>query len=168
MSDVVKKPVEKPINNIDSDIKNAIIIRKYLQNYNEYTTFIANVKRDLSEERALLSIGIAPKVSQMSNAPGSDGLNHSQQETYCIEKTPAIEKKIAKLENDLKKIEPIMIRLNKSLESLTELDNRLIRDKWIYNFTWRVVAKGQQCSRCTAIRSSARIIDSLAIMVFGE
>ena len=143
-----------------------VAVRQYLMRYTEFSTYIDNVKADIEDLEAKLPLNAAPKVPSLSPAPGGGGDTASQQERVYFEKE-AIPEKIAKLRGELAKIEPLMNRLNRSLEALTEGDRLLITERFIDNSSWILVASDLHTSIGYCRKRSGKVLEILAGMMFG-
>ncbi|MGE1063449.1 sigma-70 family RNA polymerase sigma factor [Megasphaera paucivorans] len=146
--------------------KNVAVIKYYLQHYQEQMTYIENVKADIADYEAMLSLNAAPKIPSLSFAPGGNGSDLSQQEQEYFKKEK-IPNKIAALRTELAEKEPIMNRLNRSLEALTESDRMIICNKYIKEMSWKMTAACVNCSEGYCRKRSEKVLEILAEMVFG-
>ncbi|WP_427112983.1 RNA polymerase subunit sigma-70 [Megasphaera sueciensis] len=146
--------------------ENIASVKYYLQHYQEITTYIANVKGDIVDYEAKLPLNAAPKVSSLSPAPCGSNTNVSQEERIFIEKE-AIPDKIAALRAELDEKEPIINRLNRSLEALTESDRMIVCNKYIKEMSWKMTAACVNCSEGYCRKRSEKVLEILDEMIFG-
>ena len=146
--------------------KQAAAVKKYLTRYREITTYIDNIKADIADYEARLPLSAAPKVPSLSFAPGGSGDNISQQERDYFSKDE-MEKKIRMLQAELTQIEPLMNRLNRSLDALGETDKAIIWSKYVEAFSWHITARAAHCSEGYCRKRSEKILEVLAGMIFG-
>lgn len=160
---VIKQCVEN-----DSTLAHKNAVKRYLKQYREYNVYIQNIKEEIEDTKELLLQDADPKVSRISNAPGSDGRNHSEPESVCMNKLENAPARIVKLQGDLQAIEPIIKRLSRSLDALEESDRQLMYNKWVEDYSWYVVARGQHWSIDRCRNRSDKVLGMLAVMMFGE
>ncbi|KMO85677.1 hypothetical protein AB840_12120 [Megasphaera cerevisiae DSM 20462] len=142
-------------------------VKQYLIRYREFTTYIENVKADIADYKAKLQLNAAPKVPSLSPAPsGGGGENTSQQERDYFSKE-AIPNKIAQLQRDIARIEPMINRLNRSLEALPPTDRGIITRRLIDNESWMIITSDLHVTEGYCHRRISKIIKQLAGMMFG-
>ncbi|MCI1750908.1 MAG: RNA polymerase subunit sigma-70 [Megasphaera cerevisiae] len=146
--------------------KQAAAVKEYLTRYREITTYIDNIKADIADYEARLPLSAAPKVPSLSFAPGGSGDNISQQERDYFSKEE-MEKKIRMLQAELTQIEPVMNRLNRSLEALDKTDHMIVWNKYVLKMSWNLTAGCTNCSEGYCRKRSEKVLEILAGMIFG-
>jgi hypothetical protein len=146
--------------------KNTVVIKYYLINYKKNMMYITNVKADIADYEKMMSLNAAPKVPSLSLSPGGGGVTDSQQEREYFSKED-IREKVGALQADLGKLTPIMKRLNRSLEALTDTDREIIRCKYIEGFSWYITANEAHCSEGYCRKRCEKILGILDGMIFG-
>lgn len=146
--------------------KQAAAVKEYLTRYREITTYIDNIKADIADYEARLPLSAAPKVPSLSFAPGGGGDTISQQERDYFSKED-MEKKIRMLQAELTQIEPVMNRLNRSLDALGETDRAIIWNRYVEAFSWHITARAAHCSEGYCRKRSEKVLEILAGMIFG-
>ena len=143
-------------------------VRKYLKQYNAMTAYVANVQEEIEDCRARLSLLAVPRVASLSPAgvPGGHGETISQEEREYAKKEE-LEEKIQRLTQDIADIEPNLKRLIRSLDALNDTDRDIVTRRMIYNESWRIIASDNAVSEGYCRRRAPKIIDVLAVMMFG-
>lgn len=145
------------------------VVEQLLKKYTVTKIYIDNLHADLEDYHALQQLLPAPKVPSLSYAPGSDGKTSNQEEQYCITKE-AMLKRIAEIQDKLMEIEPVMKRLDKSLEalkSISEIDWCIIHSRHIEKCSWESIARHTNASIGYCKNKEKRAMDLLNDMIFG-
>lgn len=141
-------------------------VREYLKRYHEFNTYIKNIKADMDDLRARESLSAAPKIPSLSHAPGGTGIMTSQEENAMYEKE-SIEVRIHKLQSDLAKIEPLMRRLDRSIEALSYADKVIAEERFISGASWLCIADILHMSETAVRKRAGRVLEQIAAMMFG-
>lgn len=142
------------------------VVMQYLRRYNEFKTYIDNLHADIDDLQARLNEDVTPRTPSLSFAPGSSGDMLSQQERVYMEKE-MIPFKIEAMKNKLAEIEPMMKRLNRSIDSLPRDEQAIVREGLINNSSWKVVGGNIGLSEGGCRKKSKKILQTLASMMFG-
>lgn len=145
-----------------------ISIREYLRRYHEFTVYIANIQEEIKECESQIQMDAAPKVPTLSPSGGcgGNGEEHSPQEQAYFRKEE-LNARIIKLHTDLNHIEPLMKRLNRSLDALTASDRQIIQARFIDGQSWENTARCANCSVGFCRKRANKILEMLAGMMFG-
>lgn len=146
--------------------KDVAAVKYYLRHYQENMTYIENVKADIANYKAMLPLDAAPKIPSLSFAPGGSGSDLSQQEREYFKKEE-IPNKIVALQTELAKKEPIINRLNRSLEALDKTDHMIVWNKYVLKMSWNLTAGCANCSEGYCRKRSEKVLEILAGMIFG-
>lgn len=143
-------------------------VRKYLKQYNAMTAYVANVQGDIEDCRAQLSLLASPRVASLSPAgvPGGGGEPVSQEEREYLKKEE-LDAKIQHFTQDIAGIEPALNRLSRSIEALNDTDREIVTRRMIHNESWRIIASDNAVSEGYCRRRLPKILDTLAVMMFG-
>lgn len=74
---------------------------------------------------------------------------------------------VRKMQAELGKIEPMIKRLERSLEALTETDRRIIELRYINGYSWPMVARAAYSSEGYVRKRCATVIELMTDMMFG-
>ena len=145
-------------------------VTEYLLRYREFSQYVANVKADIADCEALLEQDAAPSASSLSPTGGCGGGEQISQEERIYMQREELQKKIAKYQADLQQIEPLLKRLDRSLESLAsinETDAVILRDRYIDGASWERTARDTCCSVGFCRKRAQEALEILARMMFG-
>lgn len=143
-----------------------LAVKQYMARYREFSVYISNIYADIEDYETKLNLNAAPKVPSLSSAPGGSSDNDSQQERLFFEKETMIER-IEKLKGDLEAVEPMMKRLNRSLEALNDNDRAIVMRRLADNESWIIIAGDLHTSESYCRRRLRKILEILAGMMFG-
>lgn len=143
-------------------------IRGYLRRYNEFAVYMANIQEEIKECKNQMQMAAAPKIPVLSPSGGCGGSGelHSPQEQAYFQKEE-LNARIIKLHTDLNHIEPLMKRLNRSLDALTASDRQIIQARFIDGQSWENTARCANCSIGYCRKRANRALEILADMMFG-
>lgn len=141
-------------------------VKQYLIRYREFSTYISNIYADIEDYEAKLTLDATPKVPVLSSTPGGSDDSDSQQERIYFEKE-SIPDKIAQLRDELQQIEPMMNRLNRSLEALVDNDRAIVVRRLADNDSWLLIASDLHTSESYCRRRMGKVLEILAGMMFG-
>jgi hypothetical protein len=141
-------------------------VESYLRRYREFSTYVENVKADIADIEEQLKLSAAPKVPSLSFTPGGSGENTSPQEKEYLRKEKLHEKE-SSYRADLAQIEPMLKRLNRSVEALTDTDRKIIWARYIDGLSWEMVAYSGHCSVGFCRKRCREVLEILACMMFG-
>ena len=145
-----------------------ISIREYLRRYHEFMVYIANVQEEIKECESQMQMDAAPKVPTLSPSGGcgGNGEEHSPQEQAYFRKE-ALKERIVELHSNLRQIEPLMKRLNRSLDALISSDRAIIQARFIDGQSWENTARCANCSIGYCRKRANQALEILAAMMFG-
>ena len=145
-----------------------VSIREYLRRYNEFAVYMANIQEEIKECQSQMQMATSPKISVLSPSGGCGGSGelHSPQEQAYFQKEE-LNARIIKLHTDLNHIEPLMKRLNRSLDALTASDRQIIQARFIDGQSWENTARCANCSIGFCRKRANKILEILAGMMFG-
>ena len=145
-----------------------VSIREYLRRYNEFAVYMANIQEEIKECQSKTQMAAVPKIPVLSPAGGCGGSGelHSPQEQAYFQKEE-LNARIIKLQTDLSHIEPLMKRLNRSLDALTASDRQIIQARFIDGQSWENTARCANCSIGFCRKRANKILEILAGMMFG-
>lgn len=145
-------------------------VKEYLRRYNEFCQYINNVKADIEDLRALKNQEVAVAIPTLSPTGGcSNGQSISVEERAFFTQQE-IEERIAKYQHDLQQIEPLVKRLQRSLESLgasSETDRRIIQARYIDGQSWERTAEYAHTSYGYCRSREKKALQTLTGMMFG-
>ena len=141
-------------------------VREYLTRYYEFNTYIKNLKADLEDLNAMQALCAAPKVPTLSHTPGGNGIMISPEERAIYEKEN-LESRRKKLQSDLEKIEPLMRRLDRSIETLSYSDRIIAEERFIDGASWIRIADTLHMSETAVRKRSGKVLEQIAAMMFG-
>ena len=145
-------------------------VKEYLRRYREFSQYVINVKTDITECEALLQQEAAPAASSLSPTGGCGGGETISQEERIYMQREALKEKIRKYQADLQQIEPLIKRLNRSMESLAsinETDAVIVRDRYIDGASWESTARHTCCSVGFCRKRAREALKMLTSMIFG-
>ena len=145
-----------------------VSIREYLRRYNEFAVYMANIQEEIKECQSKMQMAAVPKIPVLSPAGGCGGSGelHSPQEQAYFEKEELCAR-IHQLQTDLSHIEPLMKRLNRSLDALTASDRQIIQARFIDGQSWENTARCANCSIGFCRKRANKVLEILAGMMFG-
>lgn len=139
-------------------------VKQYLQQYNDFKTYIENVKADIEDIKAQLRLEAAPKTTKFTGMPG--GGDSSQQE-MSLQRAEFLNKELDRLNRELIRLEPLVKRIDRSLNRLDKNDEMLMNSKWICNCSWESTAEIVSASVGYCRNQNERVLKKLARMIFG-
>lgn len=145
-------------------------VKEYLLRYREFSQYVANVKADIAECEALLQQEAAPSASSLSPTGGCGGGKQISQEERIYMQREALQEKIRKYQAELQQIEPLIKRLERSMESLAsinETDAVIVRDRYIDGASWESTARHTCCSVGFCRKRARGALKMLTSMMFG-
>ena len=145
-----------------------VSIREYLRRYNEFAVYMANIQEEIKECQSKMQMAAAPKIPVLSPSGGCGGSGelHSPQEQAYFQKEELCTR-IHQLQIDLSHIEPLMKRLNRSLDALTASDRQIIQARFIDGQSWENTARCANCSIGFCRKRANKVLEILAGMMFG-
>ncbi len=142
------------------------VVEQLLRKYTVTKTYIDNLHADIKEYEDLLQLPAVPKVPSLSPAPRESSEPLSQEEREYLKKEEITEN-VRKMQAELTKIEPVIKRLERSLEALTETDRRIIEARYINGYSWPMVARAAYSSEGYVRKRSKMVIELIADMILG-
>ena len=141
-------------------------VEQLLSKYTVTKTYINNLYADIEDYEARLQLPAAPKVPSLSPTPRGSGKSLSQEEREYLKREEMTEN-VRKMQAELGKIEPMIKRLERSLEALTETDRRIIELRYINGYSWPMVARAAYSSDGYVRKRCATVIELMTDMMFG-
>lgn len=141
-------------------------VKNYLRHYNEWKTYVTNLKQRIDDTEAMIRQPAAPKIPHLTFTPVSSGDNDTQQERETERKYRDIET-LALMRDDLQTIEPIINLLERSLQTLSEDDRKLIMWRWCDHHPWKEIAPWMNMSIRTCIYKNNEAMNKMANSMFG-
>lgn len=141
-------------------------VEQLLSKYTVTKTYINNLYADIEDYEARLQLPAAPKVPSLSPTPRGSGKSLSQEEREYLKREEMTEN-VRKMQAELGKIEPMIKRLERSLEALTETDRRIIELRYINDYSWPMVARAAYSSEGYVRKRSKMVIELMADMILG-
>lgn len=145
-------------------------VKEYLLRYHEFGQYIINVKADIEECELMLKQEAAPASPSLSPTGGCGGGENISQEERIFMRREKLREKIGNYHADLQQIEPLIKRLDRSLDSLTsmnETDARILRDRYIDKLSWENTAQHNCCSVGFCRKRAREALKTLTSMMFG-
>lgn len=145
-------------------------VKEYLLRYREFLQYVINVKTDIAECEALLQQEAAPSASSLSPTGGCGGGERISQEERIYTQREVLREKICKYRSELQQIEPLIKRLERSMESLAsinEIDAVILRDRYIDGASWERTARHACCSVGFCRKRARAALKTLTSMMFG-
>ncbi|WP_441562086.1 RNA polymerase subunit sigma-70 [Colibacter massiliensis] len=142
------------------------VVEQLLRKYTVTKTYIDNLHADIEEYEALLQLPAVPKVPSLSpaNRGSSEPISEEEQEYLVREE---MTENVRKKQKELRKIEPMIKRLERSLGALTETDRRIIETRYINGYSWPMVARAAYSSEGYIRKRCAVVIELMADMIWG-
>lgn len=141
-------------------------VETLLRKYNVTKVYIENLHAELEEYQTQLNLTAAPKVPSLSFAPGSNGEMLSQEEKSMCEKEK-IEEQQKNIQEELNKIEPVIKRLDRSIEALSYTDRTIVVERFINGASWMRIADMLHLSEPAVRKRSVRVLEKVSMMMFG-
>lgn len=141
-------------------------VEQLLRKYTVTKTYINNLYADIKDYEARLQLPAAPKVPFLSPAPTGSSEPLSQEEREYLKREEMTEN-VRKMQAELGKIEPMIKRLERSLEALTETDRRIIELRYINDYSWPMVARAAYSSEGYVRKRCKVAIELMTDMMFG-
>lgn len=141
-------------------------VETLLRKYNVTKVYIENLHAELEEYQTQLNLTAAPKVPSLSFAPGSNGEMLSQEEKSMCEKEK-IEELQKNIQEELNKIEPVIKRLDRSIEALSYADRTIVVERFINGASWMRIADVLHLSEPAVRKRSGRVLEKVSMMMFG-
>lgn len=145
-------------------------VKEYLRRYNEFCQYIDNVKADIADLQALKKQEAAAAVPTLSPTGGCSGGQSVSVEERAFFTQQEIEERIAKYQHELQQIEPLVKRLQRSLDSLgasSETDRRIIQARYIDDLSWERTAEYAHASYGYCRSRERKVLQTLTGMMFG-
>ena len=143
-----------------------IAVREYLRRYTEFTTYMDNLRADISDLESQLSLLPAPRVSSLSPAPGRCGEEITPAEREYM-KREAMQERLTTLQQELAELEPLINRLNRSLDALEYAEHEIILRRMIHGESWLIIAGDLNISESMCRRKGKYAVEKVAGMMFG-
>lgn len=141
-------------------------IKNYLRHYNEWKTYIENLRQQIIDTENLIREPAAPQIPHLSHTPISNSNNDTQQDREIKKKYREIED-LALLQDDLHRIESLINALDKSLKNLSENEKKLIMWRWADHHPWKEIAPLMNMSIRNCIYKNNEAMDKIANAMFG-
>ena len=145
-------------------------VKEYLLRSREFSQYVANVKADIEDCEAMLKQDAAPTASTLSPTGGCNGGEKISQEERIYMQRESLQEKITKYQAELQQIEPLIKRLDRSMESLAsinETDALILRDRYMDGVSWENTARHTCCSVGFCRKRAREALQTLARMMFG-
>lgn len=141
-----------------------------LGRYTELSQYIRNVKADMEEiKRALEEDTVLSAISYSPTSGCSKAASSSTEERAAI-RHDALCSKLYECAAKLQRVEPLIKRMDRSLEALGSLSptkRRIIEDRYIYRASWESTARRSCCSVGYCRKEAGRALEILSTMIFG-
>lgn len=141
-------------------------VEQLLRKYTVTKTYINNLYADIEDYEARLPLPAAPKVPSLSPAHQRSSELLSQEEWEYLAKEEMTEN-VRKMRAELAKIEPVIKRLERTLEALIETDRRIIEARYINDYSWTMVARAAYSSEGYVRKRCPVVIELITDMMFG-
>lgn len=135
-------------------------VKGLLHRYHRTAVYIKNLKEEIADKKAQIEAMPAPKVPGYSPTPGGGANNLSPEERAYFANERALER-ITELQCRINELEPILLRVDRTLDALTVTDRNIIVSRCINHYPWNMTARTAHCSPSYCRR---RIDDILALM----
>lgn len=140
------------------------VTKQYLKNYNQFRTTIENLKQGI-EETKQECVPVAP-IASYSDMPRGAASELNSVESNASANMMRMNTIIA-MERDIERIEKLLDKLTRSIDSLSAEDKRLIEDVFIKCKTWREVSESRYISEKWAREKTNAVVKDIARMMFG-
>lgn len=145
-------------------------VREYLVRYHELSQYVKNVRKDISDAESLLQQEAAPSSPVLSPTAGCGGGETVSQEERMYMQKEDLQRKIRRYKAELLEIEPLINRLDRSLESLASINSTdavIIRDRYVDGASWENTASHASCSVGFCRKRARKALRMLTSMMFG-
>lgn len=146
-------------------------VREYLYRYHEFSQYIANVKADMAECRAMLSQEATPASPSISPTGGCGGGEKESQQERIYARHEELQHKIDRYSAELDRLGPIMARLDRSLEAMgkiSETDRTILVDRFIDKTSWDSTARHVNSSVGFCRKRAGVALETPTVMMFGR
>ncbi len=141
-------------------------VRSLLGRYHRTAVYIDNLKQEIADKKAQIEILPAPKIPGYSPTPGGSANNSSPEERAYIANERARER-IIELQMRIDALEPILLRIDRTLDALTATDRNIIVSRCINRYPWSMTARTAHCSQSYCRRRIDHILSLMADMMLG-
>ena len=145
-------------------------VKEYLRRYREFSQYVINVRKDIEDCETLLNQEPALTSPLLSPTGGCSGGEKVSQQERIYMRREELQEKIAKYQAELQQIEPLVKRLQNSLEalkSMSKTDWCIIKTRYIESGSWDYTAHSVSASVGYCKIRSERILKTLTGMIFG-
>lgn len=114
-------------------------VKDLLHRYRRTAVYIKNLKEEIADKKAQIEAMPAPKVPGYSPTPGGGANNLSPEERAYFANERALER-ITELQCRINELEPILLRVDRTLDALTVTDRNIIVSRCINHYPWNMTA----------------------------
>lgn len=146
-------------------------VREYMYRYHEFSQYIANVKADMEECRAMLEQEAAPTTPSLSPTGGCGGGEKMSQQERDYIKREELQEKLKEYAAEIQRLAPIMSRLDRSLEAMgrvSEMDRDILIDRYIDEISWESTVRHVNASVGYCRKRAGIALVNLTVMMFGK
>lgn len=141
-------------------------VKHLLNRYRATAVYVDNLKKEVEDIRATLAELPAAKTPGYSPTPGGSASNLSPEERQYIADERARER-ITELQCRINELEPILLRIDRTLDALTVTDRNIIVSRCINHYPWNMTARTAHCSPSYCRRRIDHILSLMADMMLG-
>lgn len=145
-------------------------VKEYLRRYREFSQYVINVRKDIEDCETLLNQEPALTSPLLSPTGGCSGGEKVSQQERIYMRREELQEKIAKYQAELQQIEPLIKRMDRSMESLSsinEIDAVILRDRYMDGASWESTARHSCCSVGFCRKRAREALKTLTSMMFG-
>ena len=141
-------------------------VKHLLNRYRATAVYVNNLKKEVEDVRATLAELPAAKTPGYSPTPGGGMSNLSPEERQYFADERARER-ITELQCRINELEPILLRIDRTLNALTMTDRNIIVSRYINHYPWSMTARTAHCSPSYCRRRIDHILSLMTDMMLG-
>lgn len=132
------------------------VLLGWLSNYINWSIYVQNQEAVMQDLQAEIALEAAPKTTHYSFEPGGSGWNK-----------PSLEEAALEMKVKHKKLSTRIANINRSLAALSGTDEKIVRQRGIYQKKWDAIAADVHCDESICRKRYHRAISQMACMIFG-
>ena len=141
-------------------------VKHLLNRYQTTVVYVKNLKQEIKDIVANLAELPAAKTPGYSLSPGGsdDHLSPEERKYFADERA---RERITELQCRITELEPIIMRINRTLDALTLTDKSIVVSRYIHHYPWSITARTAHCSPSYCRRRADEILPLMADMMLG-
>lgn len=143
------------------------VLLGWLSNYINWSIYVQNQEAVMQDLQAEIALEAAPKTTHYSFEPGGSGWNKPSLEEAALDRKEAKQRQLNLMKVKHKKLSTRIANINRSLAALSGTDEKIVRQRGIYQKKWDAIAADVHCDESICRKRYHRAISQMACMIFG-